>query len=426
MNGGEDLRSQFGFDERSAIPGDPEGGPEKSLRRGRTEADDHLRTDHSDLGLQPWSTGGDLDRIGLLVDAPLPPGLPIEMLHHVGHIGLVPVDAGLQQATVEQTASRTDEGLSAEVFLVARLFTDEHHSRCAATGTEHGSGCPFPQVTCSTSLCRLTQTWEGRIFGHRGCLRVCHRRQEESMGRASAAEPREQINRRARTLGIEFIRQRSGGSMKFQDRSEAGRELAGRLSSWADNPEVVVLALPRGGVPVAAEVAIALHAPLDVFLVRKLGMPGHEELAMGAIASGGTRVLNYHVVQTFDIPQATIDEVTLREQKELQRRESAYRGDRQAVPIRDRTIILVDDGLATGATMRAAVSAVRDHQPAAVIVAVPVASPDTCRDLSPETDGIVCIHTPTDFQAVGQFYEDFSQTSDEEVRSLLAAAAARG
>lgn len=210
--------------------------------------------------------------------------------------------------------------------------------------------------------------------------------------------------------------------MRFRNRAEAGRALASRLEPYRGRDDVVVLGLPRGGVPVAAQISRELGLPLDVFLVRKLGMPGHEELAMGAIASGGTRVLNYHVVQTYDIPQETIDEVTLREQRELQRREHEYRGNRPAVPIRERVAILVDDGLATGATMRAAVSAIRDHEPSGVVVAVPVAPGATCLDLAAEADELICLHEPADFQAVGMYYDDFSQITDEEVRAYLSAA----
>ena len=181
-----------------------------------------------------------------------------------------------------------------------------------------------------------------------------------------------------------------------------------------------MLALPRGGVPVAYEVARALNAPLDVFLVRKLGVPGYEELAMGAIATGGVRVLNDQLVGGLRIPDYIVDEVAASEQQELTRRERLYRGDRPAPDVRGRTVILVDDGLATGATMLAAVKALRQQQPARIVVAVPTASPETCEQLRAEVDDIICAITPEPFHAVGLWYEDFSQTKDEEVRDLLA------
>ena len=210
--------------------------------------------------------------------------------------------------------------------------------------------------------------------------------------------------------------------MLFRDRSEAGKRLAAQLTAYADRADVLVLALPRGGVPVAFEVAAALRAPLDVFLVRKLGVPGHEELAMGAIATGGVRVLNEDAVDYLRIPGAVIDAVAADEIRELERRERAYRGDRPAPDVRAKTVILVDDGLATGSTMRAAAAALRQQQPARIVVAVPVAAPPTCDELSTEVDDIVCALTPEPFQAVGLWYQDFSQTSDEEVRELLAQA----
>jgi len=206
----------------------------------------------------------------------------------------------------------------------------------------------------------------------------------------------------------------------FRDRSEAGRLLAAKLTAYANRPDVIVLALPRGGVPVAYEVARALNAPLDVFLVRKLGVPGYEELAMGAIATGGVRVLNDQLVGGLRIPDYIVDEVAASEQQELTRRESLYRGDRPAPDVRGRTVILVDDGLATGATMLAAVKALRQQQPARIVVAVPTASPETCEQLRAEVDDIICAITPEPFHAVGLWYEDFSQTKDEEVRDLLA------
>ncbi|HWG46430.1 MAG TPA: phosphoribosyltransferase [Gemmataceae bacterium] len=211
--------------------------------------------------------------------------------------------------------------------------------------------------------------------------------------------------------------------MLFRDRTEAGRQLAAKLTAYTDRPDVSVLALPRGGIPVGYEVARALHAPLDVFLVRKLGLPGHEELAMGAIASGGTRVLNEEVVSKLNIPEEVIAAVAADEQQELIRRERDYRGDRPTPDVHGRTIILVDDGLATGSTMRAAVAALRRQQPARIVVAVPVGSHETCAELEMEADEIVCARMPEPFHAVGLWYDDFTQTTDEEVRELLARAA---
>jgi predicted phosphoribosyltransferase len=207
--------------------------------------------------------------------------------------------------------------------------------------------------------------------------------------------------------------------MLFHDRSDAGRQLASRLTSYADRPDVLVLALPRGGVPVAYEVAQALQAPLDVFLVRKLGVPGREELAMGAIASGGVRVLNEEVVRVLDVPDDVLRAVTAEEEWELKRREQLYRDDRPLPSVEDKTVILIDDGLATGSTMRAAVAALRRLGPARIVVAVPVASADTCEEMRGEVDEVVCAHTPDPFHAVGLWYQDFSQTTDEEVRDLL-------
>ena len=207
---------------------------------------------------------------------------------------------------------------------------------------------------------------------------------------------------------------------RFRDRNEAGRLLAKRLTAYANRPDVLVLALPRGGVPVAYEVARALGAPLDVFVVRKLRIPGYEELAMGAVATGGVRVLNDEIVQRLRIPEYIIDAVAAREQQELARRERLYRGGRPPPDVRGRTMILVDDGLATGATMRAAIMALRQLQPARIIVAIPTASPETCEELKAEVDEVVCAITPEPFLAVGHWYEDFSQTTDEEVRDLLA------
>ena len=205
----------------------------------------------------------------------------------------------------------------------------------------------------------------------------------------------------------------------FANRSDAGRELAGLLTGIGPPEDVIVLALPRGGVPVAFEIARALGAALDVFVVRKLGTPGHEELAMGAIASGGIIVLNDEVVHSLGIRPEHIDAVARREQAELERRNASYRGNRPLPSLTNRTVILVDDGLATGSTMKAAVQAVKQQHPARVIVAVPVGAPDTCRALSAIADQVICAQTPTSFSAVGQWYRDFSQTSDDEVIALL-------
>ena len=205
----------------------------------------------------------------------------------------------------------------------------------------------------------------------------------------------------------------------FKDRRDAGRKLAQYLTRYTNRPDVVVLALPRGGVPVAFEVAGALHTPLDIFLVRKLGLPGHEELAMGAIASGGLRVLNEDIVGALNIPDAVVEAVARRERAELERRERAYRGGRPPLDVRGKTVILVDDGLATGSSMRAAVAGLRAQQPAQVVVAVPTAAPETCEAFENEVDDVVCAVTPQPFFSVGTWYDDFSQTSDEEVRRLL-------
>ena len=209
----------------------------------------------------------------------------------------------------------------------------------------------------------------------------------------------------------------------FPNRAEAGRLLAEKLEKYADRNDVIVLGLPRGGVPVAYEVAKSLRAPLDVFIVRKLGVPGFEELAAGAIASGGVRVLNEDVLRALPNADEIIESVTAKETAELERREKSYRDDRPAPEFRDRVVILVDDGLATGATMRAAVKALRQRGVAKIVVAVPVGPPDTCREFEDEADETICASAPEFFQAVGQYYEDFSQTSDEEVRDLLARAA---
>lgn len=212
--------------------------------------------------------------------------------------------------------------------------------------------------------------------------------------------------------------------LPFADRAHAGRVLAGMLGAYAGRTNVLVLALPRGGVPVAYQVAEALGVPLDVMLVRKLGLPGHEELAMGAIATGGARVLNDEVVRGVGVSDETIDEVAAREREELQRRQREYRGERPEPTLEGRTLILVDDGLATGSTMLAAVSAARQQNPAKVVVAVPVAPRDTVDALeaNPEVDEVVCPARPAPFGGVGRWYADFTQTTDDEVRTLLAAA----
>ena len=209
----------------------------------------------------------------------------------------------------------------------------------------------------------------------------------------------------------------------FPNRIEAGRLLADELEKYADRDDVIVLGLPRGGVPVANEVATRLRAPLDVFIVRKLGVPGFEELAAGAIASGGVRVLNEDVMRAIPHADQAIEAVTARETTELQRREQIYREGRPAPDLRDRSAILVDDGLATGATMRAAVKALRQRGAAKIVVAVPVGPPDTCHEIEEQADETVCLSMPEFFQAVGQYYEDFSQTTDEDVRQLLTSAA---
>jgi putative phosphoribosyl transferase len=207
--------------------------------------------------------------------------------------------------------------------------------------------------------------------------------------------------------------------MRFKDRAEAGKFLAEKLLKYRDQPDVLVLALPRGGVPVAVEVAQALHIPLDVFLVRKLGVPGHEELAMGAVATGGVRVLNQSVMQNLGVTKAELDAVTRAEQQELERRQQAYRDARPLPEIHDHTVILIDDGLATGASMRAAVLAIRQQHPARVVVGVPAAAPETCDEFRDEVDDIVCAITPYPFYGVGQWFEDFSQVTDDEVRRML-------
>ena len=210
----------------------------------------------------------------------------------------------------------------------------------------------------------------------------------------------------------------------FRDRHDAGRQLAARLAGFAGRGDVLVLGLARGGVPVAFEVARALAAPLDVLVIRKLGVPGQRELAMGAIASGGVRVLNPQIVRRIPDAEAVIEEVAAAEQRELERRELRYRGDRAAAEVRGKGVIAVDDGLATGASMRAAVLALRQRGAAQVVVAVPIGSPEACATLAAEADELICLTTPLDFDAVGQGYDDFSQTTDDEVRRLLAEASA--
>ena len=206
----------------------------------------------------------------------------------------------------------------------------------------------------------------------------------------------------------------------FRDRRDAGRVLAEKLAAYANRPNLLVLALPRGGVPVAYEVACALGAPLDVFVVRKLGVPGYEELAMGAVATGGVRVLNDQLIERLGIPDHVIDAVTAREQQELARRERLYRGGRPPPDVSGCTVILVDDGLATGATMHAAIEALRQQNSARIVVAVPTASPDTCEEMKAKADDVICAITPEPFHAVGRWYQEFSETTDEEVRDLLA------
>jgi putative phosphoribosyl transferase len=206
---------------------------------------------------------------------------------------------------------------------------------------------------------------------------------------------------------------------QYGDRAEAGRLLASELVHYAGHPKLLILALPRGGVPVAFEIAQALHAPLDVFLVRKLGVPGQEELAMGAVASGNVRILQSDVLEAFGISHSTLQAATLQETEEMARRERLYRGDRPSPQVRDRTIILVDDGLATGSTMRAAIAALKQQHPERIIVTVPVATRETCAEFESEVDEIICLRTPASFQAVGLWYERFPQLTDEEVCELL-------
>src|SRR6266568_1331056 len=214
--------------------------------------------------------------------------------------------------------------------------------------------------------------------------------------------------------------------MIYRNRSEAGKHLATRLKKYANRDDLLVLALPRGGVPVGFEVAKQLHLPLDIFLVRKLGVPGHEELAMGAIATGGVRVLNEDVVDYLRIPGEVIEAVAADELRELERRERAYRDNRPEPDVRAKTVILIDDGLATGSTMRAAAAALRQQNPARIVVAVPVSASQTCNEYRMGVDEIICASTPEPFMGVGQWYLDFSQTTDEEVRELLTKADAVG
>ena len=210
---------------------------------------------------------------------------------------------------------------------------------------------------------------------------------------------------------------------QFANRTEAGKVLATRLAAYANTLNTLVLALPRGGVPVAYEVAIRLHLPLDVMVVRKLGVPGREEMAFGAIASGGVRLLNRETIRSWQISKRAIESITAQEQRELERRENAYRDDRPKPVIKGKTILLIDDGLATGATMHAAVTALRQQHPARIVVAVPTAAPSTCAQFRHEVDEIVCAITPDPFEAVGRWYKDFTQTTDDQVRDLLHRAA---
>ncbi|MCI0612429.1 phosphoribosyltransferase [bacterium] len=207
--------------------------------------------------------------------------------------------------------------------------------------------------------------------------------------------------------------------MLIRDRAEAGQILATKLKQYAKRPDVIILALPRGGVPVAYQVATILDLPLDIFLVRKLGVPGQEELAMGAIASGGVRVLNHDVIQALQIPESYIDSVAAKEQRELERREKFYKQNAPPFDLTNKTVILIDDGLATGATMRAAAEALKQQKVNKIVIAVPVAAESTCRELSQLVDEIVCALTPEPFYGVGYWYDDFSQTSDVEVIDLL-------
>ncbi len=207
--------------------------------------------------------------------------------------------------------------------------------------------------------------------------------------------------------------------MTFTNRTEAGRRLAKRLAAYANRGDVIVLGVPRGGVPVAFEVASELKAPLDVFVLRKLGVPGHEELAFGAIASGGVRILDSEIVEALRLSDFEIAMVTAREKEELERRERAYRGWQPPLDVKGEAVILVDDGIATGSSMRAGISALRQMKPARLVIAIPVAPLSTCNRLRAEVDELVCVYTPDSFYAIGQFYDDFSQVTDEEVSDLL-------
>lgn len=209
--------------------------------------------------------------------------------------------------------------------------------------------------------------------------------------------------------------------MRFHHRTHAGQLLAERLASYAGQPDLLVLALPRGGVPVAAQIARALHAPLDVWVVRKLGAPDQPELAIGAVAPGGIQLLSSGLVRELGIPPEEIEQIAAEERAELDRRLTVYRGNRAPIDVRGKTVLLVDDGLATGASMRAAIASLRPLEPARIVAAIPVADPRVCNRLAQEADEVVCLYTPPHLDAVGQWYEDFSQTSDEEVRDLLSA-----
>ena len=220
--------------------------------------------------------------------------------------------------------------------------------------------------------------------------------------------------------GTERARGASAMLARFANRTDAGRRLANELQQYAHRSDVIVLALPRGGVPIGYEVAKALGAPLDVFVVRKIGLPWQEELAMGAVASGGVRVFDRNLIRVAHVSDADVERIANEEERELERRERLYRGDRPFPDVRGKIVILVDDGLATGASMRAAVAALREDEPARIVVAVPVAAPETCDAFRSIADEIICAETPEPFQAVGLWYEDFSQTTDDDVRDLLA------
>jgi putative phosphoribosyl transferase len=207
--------------------------------------------------------------------------------------------------------------------------------------------------------------------------------------------------------------------MTFPDRKEAGCELVKSLSRYADRPDVIVVGVPRGGIPVAFEVATKLNVPLDVILLRKLGVPYQEELAFGAVASGGVRVLDQEIVEAAQISDSEIELIAARERKELERRERAYRGERLPLDVRGKTVIVVDDGIATGSSIRAGIRALRKMNPARLVIAVPVAPASTCRRLEHEVDELVCLQAPSSFVAIGVFYDDFSQVSDKEVTDLL-------